>query len=37
MGFDESELRGFRFNLTIEIQNIMIDLLVYKQLLENVA
>lgn len=35
MGFDESKLRGFRFNLTTEIQNIMIDLLVHKQLLEE--
>ena len=31
----EEELKGFRFNLTPEIQNIMIDLLVHKQLLEE--
>lgn len=35
MEFMEDELKGFRFNLTTEIQNIMIDLLVQKQLLEE--
>lgn len=35
MEFMEEELKGFRFNLTPEIQNIMIDLLVHKQLLEE--
>ena len=35
MEFMEDELKGFRFNLTAEIQNIMIDLLVHKQLLEE--
>ena len=35
MEFDESELRGFRFNLTLEIQNLIIDMLVKKQLLEE--
>lgn len=31
----EDELKGFRFNLTPEIQNLMIDMLVKKQLLEE--
>ena len=31
----EEELKGFRFNLTPEIQNLMIDMLVKKQLLEE--
>ena len=35
MEFKEEELRGFRFNLTPEIQNLMIDMLVKKQLLEE--
>ena len=35
MEFKEEELRGFKFNLSLEIQNIMIDLLVQKQLLEE--
>ena len=35
MEFDESELRGFRFNLTLEIQNLIIDMLVKKQILEE--
>ena len=35
MEFDENELKGFRFNLTPEIQNLMIDMLVKKQLLEE--
>ena len=35
MEFDEGELRGFRFNLTLEIQNLIIDMLVKKQLLEE--
>ena len=35
MEFMEDELKGFRFNLTLEIQNLMIDMLVKKQLLEE--
>ena len=35
MEFDESELKGFRFNLSLEIQNSIIDMLVKKQLLEE--
>ena len=35
MEFNENELTGFRFNLTTEIQNLMIDMLVEKQLLEE--
>ena len=35
MEFNENELIGFRFNLTTEIQNLMIDMLVEKQLLEE--
>ena len=35
MGFKEEELRGFRFNLSLEIQNLIIDMLVKKQLLEE--
>ena len=35
MEFNEDELRGFRFNLTAEIQNLIIDMLVKKQLLEE--
>ena len=35
MEFDESKLRGFRFNLTLEIQNLIIDMLVKKQILEE--
>ena len=35
MEFMEYELKGFRFNLTPEIQNLMIDMLVKKQLLEE--
>ena len=31
----EDELKGFRFNLTPEIQNLIIDMLVKKQLLEE--
>ena len=31
----EDELKGFRFNLTPEIQNLRIDMLVKKQLLEE--
>ena len=32
---NENELTGFRFNLTTEIQNLMIDMLVEKQILEE--
>ena len=35
MEFNENELTGFRFNLTTEIQNLMIDMIVEKQLLEE--
>ena len=35
MEFNENELTGFRFNLTTEIPNLMIDMLVEKQLLEE--
>ena len=35
MEFKEDELRGFKFNLTAEIQNLIIDMLVKKQLLEE--
>ena len=35
MEFMEDELRGFRFNLTPEIQNLIIDMLVKKQILEE--
>ena len=35
MEFMEDELRGFRFNLSLEIQNLIIDMLVKKQLLEE--
>ena len=35
MEFKENELRGFRFNLTLEIQNLIIDMLVKKQILEE--
>ena len=35
MEFNENELTGFRFNLTTEIQNLMIDMLVEKQILEE--
>ena len=35
MEFKEEELRGFRFNLTLEIQNLIIDMLVKKQILEE--
>ena len=35
MEFKEDELRGFRFNLTLEIQNLIIDMLVKKQILEE--
>ena len=31
----EDELKGFRFNLTPEIQNLMIDMHVKKQILEE--
>ncbi len=35
MEFKEDELRGFRFNLSLEIQNLIIDMLVKKQILEE--
>ncbi len=35
MEFKEDELRGFKFNLTAKIQNLIIDMLVKKQLLEE--
>ena len=35
MEFKEDELRGFKFNLSLEIQNLIIDMLVKKQLLEE--
>ena len=35
MEFNEDELRGFKFNLTAKIQNLIIDMLVKKQLLEE--
>ena len=35
MEFMEDELKGFRFNLTLEIQNLIIDMLVKKQILEE--
>ena len=35
MEFKEEELRGFKFNLTAEIQNLIIDMLVKKQILEE--
>jgi len=35
MEFKEDELRGFKFNLTAEIQNLIIDMLVKKQILED--
>ena len=35
MEFMEDELKGFRFNLTPEIQNLMIDMHVKKQILEE--
>ena len=35
MEFMEEELKGFRFNLTLEIQNLIIDMLVKKQILEE--
>ena len=35
MEFKEDELRGFRFNLTPEIQNLIIDMLAKKQILEE--
>ena len=31
MEFNEDELRGFKFNLTAKIQNLIIDMLVKKQ------
>ena len=35
MEFKKDELREFKFNLTAEIQNLIIDMLVKKQLLEE--
>ena len=35
MEFKEEELRGFKFNLTAKIQNLIIDMLVKKQILEE--
>ena len=35
MEFKEEELRGFKFNLSLEIQNLIIDMLVKKQILEE--
>lgn len=35
MEFKKDELREFKFNLTAEIQNLIIDILVKKQLLEE--
>ena len=35
MEFKEDELRGFKFNLTAKIQNLIIDMLVKKQILEE--
>ena len=35
MEFKEEELRGFKFNLNLEIQNLIIDMLVKKQILEE--
>ena len=35
MEFKEDELRGFKFNLSLEIQNLIIDMLVKKQILEE--
>ena len=35
MEFMEDELKGFKFNLTAEIQNLIIDMLVKKQILEE--
>ena len=35
MEFMEEELRGFKFNLTAKIQNLIIDMLVKKQILEE--
>ena len=35
MEFKEEELKGFRFNLSLEIQNLIIDMLVKKQILEE--
>ena len=35
MEFKEDELREFRFNLSLEIQNLIIDMLVKKQILEE--
>ena len=35
MEFKEEELRGFKFNLSLEIQNLIIDMLVKKQILED--
>mgnify|MGYP003557115954 CR=1 FL=1 len=35
MEFKEEELRGFKFNLSLEIQNLIIDMLVKKQIIEE--
>ncbi len=35
MEFNESELKEFRFNLTLEIQNLIIDMFLKKQMLEE--
>ena len=35
MEFKEEELRGFKFNLSLEIQNLIIAMLVKKQILEE--